>query len=379
MVIRRKAEVSKHNIQAFFELVRGGVWENEAHLSQYWVIDFDEVYRLAKEQSVVGLVAAGIEHVTDVKLPQNSVLPILSDVLLFEKRNKAMNYFIAELIEKMRDAGIYALLVKGQGIAQCYERPLWRACGDIDLLLSDDNYSKASFFLKKYSSHIDEELNYRKHISMIIDNWIVEIHGTLRSELGGRIDRIIDKMQEKIFYEGAVRSWMNGQSQIFMPKEDEDVVFIFCHILQHFFCGGIGLRQVCDWCRLLKIYHKEIDAKLLKSRLREAGLISEWKTFSALAVDTLGTPAEVIPLYSSSKKWSKKAEKVLAIILETGNFGHNLDVSYYEKYPFVIYKAISLWRNTKENFRHCLIFPKDATRIWFLRLLEGFRVAVRGK
>jgi len=70
--------VSKNNIQAFLELVRGGLWENEAHLSQYGVIDFDEVYRLAKEQSVVGLVAAGIEHVADVKLPQNSVLPLLS-------------------------------------------------------------------------------------------------------------------------------------------------------------------------------------------------------------------------------------------------------------------------------------------------------------
>lgn len=371
--------MSKNNIQAFLELVRGGLWENEAHLSQYGVIDFDEVYRLAKEQSVVGLVAAGIEHVSDVKLPQNSVFPLLSDVLLLEKRNKAMNYFIAELIEKMRGAGVYALLVKGQGIAQCYERPFWRVSGDIDLLLSDDNYSKASVFLKRLSSRIDEEINYRKHISMIIDNWIVELHGTLRSELGGRIDRVIDKMQEKIFYEGAVRSWMNGQSQIFMPKEDEDVVFIFCHILQHFFCGGIGLRQVCDWCRLLDTCHQKIDKKLLESRLRQAGIMTEWKVFAAMAVDKMGMRCETIPLYSSSKKWSRKANKAIAIILKTGNFGHNIDVSYYEKYPYIVYKAISLWRNTKENFRHFMIFPKDAIRIWFLRLFEGIRVAARGK
>lgn len=31
-----------------------------------------------------------------------------------------MNAFVAELIGRLKDAGINALLVKGQGIAQCY-------------------------------------------------------------------------------------------------------------------------------------------------------------------------------------------------------------------------------------------------------------------
>lgn len=75
----------------------------------------------------------------DVKVPKEILLQFIGQSLQLEQRNQAMNIFIAEIVDKMRIEGIYTLLVKGQGIAQCYERPLWRASGDVDLLLSQDN------------------------------------------------------------------------------------------------------------------------------------------------------------------------------------------------------------------------------------------------
>lgn len=141
--------------------------------------------------------------------------------------------------------------------------------------------------------------------------------------------------------------------------------------------GGIGLRQICDLCRLLWTFRSEIDRWLLYDRVRDMGILSEWETFAALAVDWLGMPKEAMPLYSAKKKWSQKAERVLSFILETGSFGHNRDKSYYEKYPVVVYKAISLWNNTRDSFRHLMIFPKDAFRVWVLRLREGVVQVVR--
>ena len=63
-----------NNQQAFFALMRAGLWEKEARLSLYNDIDFSEVYRIAEEQSVVGLVAAGLEHVADMRVPQQWAL-----------------------------------------------------------------------------------------------------------------------------------------------------------------------------------------------------------------------------------------------------------------------------------------------------------------
>lgn len=187
------------NQQAFFALMRAGLWEKEARLSLYNDIDFSEVYRIAEEQSVVGLVAAGLEHVADTRVPQQWALLFAGQTILLEQRNKSMNVFVAKLISKLRKEDIYTLLVKGQGLAQCYERPFWRACGDVDLLLSKDNYQRANIFLTPMASSVDEEKPYDMHLSMFIDSWEVELHGTIRSGLWRRLDSTLDAVQNSLF------------------------------------------------------------------------------------------------------------------------------------------------------------------------------------
>ena len=85
----------------------------------------------------MGLIAAGLEYVIDVKVPKEDLLSFAGYAVQLEQTNKAMNEFIAKIVKEMQRREIYTLLVKGQGIAQCYERPLWRACGDVDLFMSD--------------------------------------------------------------------------------------------------------------------------------------------------------------------------------------------------------------------------------------------------
>lgn len=367
------------NQQTFFALLRAGLWEQEVQLSRFESIDYASIYKLAEEQSVLGLVAAGLEYVSDVEPPKEVILQLVGQTLQIEQRNSTMNTFIEWLIEKLRSENIYAILIKGQGIAQCYEKPLWRACGDIDLFLSKENYDKAKALLVPKASEIEEEDKNRMHLAMTIDSFVVELHGTINGGISKRESLGLEKVKKDIFEGGAVRSWLNGQTQVFLPNADNDVIIVFTHILEHFFYGGIGLRQVCDWCRLLWTFRETIDKRLLEGRIREMGVMTEWKVFAALAVRDLGMPVEAIPLYSSDNKWLRKADKIRDIILETGNFGHNRDNRHYQKHSFLVYKAISLWLNTKDTFRHMMIFTMDAVRVWFYRLVEGISVAAKGK
>lgn len=378
---------SDKNIQVFFALVRAGLWadRDEFHVSAFKfqsTVDWEKVYQLAEEQSVQGLVLQGIDRfkiqTPSFKIPQEQLLQWIGEVQMMEQQNKAMNAFVARLIEKLRTEDVYALLVKGQGIAQCYERPLWRTCGDVDLLLSEDNYKKAKRVLSAYADSIDDENKRNCHIAMTIKEWTVELHGTLRSGLWKRIDRELDLVQRAVFWEGKVRSWLNGTTQVFLPHPDEDVIFVFSHILQHFYKEGVGLRQICDWCRLLWIYRDSLNHGLLESRIRKMGIMSEWKAFGSFAVDYLGMPRKVIPFYSTQKKWSEKAKRILSFIIETGSFGQNRDYSYYQKYPYVIYKAISLWKHLCDSMRYFLIFPNSSFKVLFRSLIVGFSVALRG-
>lgn len=366
------------NKKAFFELLRAGLYEKEARLSQFDNIDYAAILQLAEEQSVVGLVTAGLEHVTDVKVPQAWVLQFVGETLQIEQQNKDMNAFVARLIGQLRKEDIYALLVKGQGIAQCYERPLWRASGDVDLLLSDSNYEKAKSFLVPLADSQGKELVIFKHYGMTIKGWEVELHGTLCPRLTRRIDKAVDDAQHDVFYGGNVRSWANGNVQVFMPGPNEDIIFQITHILKHFYQGGIGLRQICDLSRFLWTYNTKIDEKLLEKRLQSMGIMSEWKALAAFAVEYLGTPENVIPLYSEDRKWKRKAERICQFVLEVGNFGHNRDTDT-SKYPFVIKKTISLWWRTADSFRHFFIFPMNSLKVWLHVIKTGLIVAASGK
>lgn len=368
-----------NNQQVFFALMRAGLWEKEVWLSQYNDFDFSEVYRIAEEQSVVGLVAAGLEHVADMRVPQQWALLFAGQTILLEQRNKSMNVFVEMLISKLRKEDIYTLLVKGQGLGQCYERPICRACGDVDLLLSKDNYQRAKIFLTPLASSVDEEKPYDMHLSMFIDSWEVELHGTIRSGLWRRLDRTLDAVQNSLFYEGKVRSWMNGYTQVFLPNQDEDVLIVFAHILQHFFRGGVGLRQISDWCRLLWKYKDSINNMLLETRIKNAGIMSEWKTFAALSVYYLGMPSEAIPFYDPSTHWSKKASKAMRYILSVGNFGHNRDNSLYQDQSYFKRKIKAVLRRFEDFFIHFNVFPVDAFRVLVVLLARGCKTALKGK
>ena len=351
-----------NNQKVFFELLRAGLWEKEVRLSLYKDIDFSAILKLADEQSVVGLVAAGQEHVVDVKVPQVWALQFAGQTIQLEQRNKAMNAYISKLIEKLRNEDIYTLLVKGQGIAQCYERPLWRACGDVDLYLSNDNYEKAKKLLLPIATNIEKEERRRLHLGMTVDGWVVELHGTMHTKLSRRMNRVADDVHSDLFFNGNVRSWNDNGAPVFLPSANNDVIIIFNHIINHFFLEGVGLRQICDWCRLLWTYRTDLDLRLLETRIRKMGLMTEWKAFYNLASRYLGMPDLGEGIMASDSRFDKQADRIMAFVLESGNFGHNRDVSYRAKNSAVLVNTITLWRRICDFANFTRVFPLDSPK-----------------
>jgi len=380
----------KNNQEAFFAILRAGLWEKDVQLSPYGKIDLKEIYHMAEEQSVVGLVAAGLNHVTDRKIPKIDFLQFLGVSTQTEDRNKAMNAFINELINDLRKKGIYTLLVKGQGVAQCYERPLWRASGDIDLYLNEDDFQKAKNYFRPLVDKFDPDNDYTKHINMHYGEWVIEIHANQSCALSSQINKMMSEIHKDIFYKGSVRSWNNNGKTVFLPSADNDAIIIFTHFLKHFYKGGVGLRQICDWCRLLYTYKETLNYGLLESRIRRAGLMSEWRAFGAYAVSYLGMPAQTMPLLDGRWKMvdgrcvidsrlMRKAKKINDFILEVGNFGHNRDTSYYGKYPFIVRKAFSFGVRVKDLIRHARIFPMDSIRFLFGMTIYSFKAVSHGE
>ena len=374
----KPSDVRKNSKDAFFALLRAGLWGDIpihgeggiVHDPLFKDVDWNEVYQLAQEQSVQGLVLQGIEsfriQVSDFKIPQMLLLQWIGEVQIIEQRNKEMNTYIAELIENLRESDVYAILVKGQGVAHCYEKPLWRCSGDIDLLLSNDNYNKAKSTLIPIASEVANENTTTKHQALVINGFDVELHGKMPFSLSKRVEEGIDEVLNDLFCRGHVRSWDCNGTQVFLPSPDNDVILVFTHFLHHFFIEGVGLRQICDWCRLLYTYKDSLDYELLESRIKAMGLMSEWKAFYALATKYLGMPEVSCFMFQDSgdSQWERKADRILELVLECGNFGHNKDLSYRTRYSGMTYKIVAAWRRLKDFAKLIPVFPMDAPRFY---------------
>jgi hypothetical protein len=359
--------MSGNSIHTFISLLGAGLWEKAVSFSS---LDIEQVYRLGSQQSVIGLLAAGLEHVTEAKAPKDITMQIMSTVISMEQRNLAMNAFNADLFQKMEAAGIKAFLVKGQGIAQCYERPLWRACGDVDLFLDEENYQKAKAVLIPTAKEVEQENVIKKHLGMTLGSHLVELHGAMHTDVSARIDAVVDEVQRDIFENRGVRFWDNDGTSIPLPSPDNDVIIIFTHFIGHFYVGGMGLRQISDWCRLLWTYKDEIDRDLLGKRLNAMKLMPEWKAFAAFAVELLDMPAEAMPFYNVSAKNTRRALRIQSLMLHTGNFGHNRDESYRRSASKLIVKIRVFFHRFGEFIRLFTIFPSNTPKFFVTYVID---------
>lgn len=367
----------------FLELVKVGLWGNRnLDIRIDNPTDWESICQLAQEQSVQGLVLQGIESFriqdSGFKIPQMLLLQWIGEVQMIEQQNKEMNAFIAEFIEKLRKEGINTILVKGQGVAQCYEKPLWRCSGDVDLFMSESNYERAKLLLQPMASHVDDEGISTKHLGMTIDGFVVELHGTLHGGLSSKVDGELDKVKNDTFDKGNVRSWNNNGVQVFLLGAENDVFYVFTHFLQHFYKEGVGLRQVCDWCRLLYTFKDSLNYELLEQRIKRTGLVSEWKAFYNLASRYLGMPDFGSRLMACDSRYDRKADRIMKFIMMSGNMGHNRD-SRYMKYPYLVRKCFSMSRRISDLINHARIFPLDSLRFFLRIMFNGLRSAMRGE
>ena len=205
----------------------------------------------------------------------------------------------------------------------------------------------------------------------------MELHGTLRGGISNRVNKTLDEIQKETFSGGEVKSWDNHGVTVFLMGVNNDALYVFAHFINHFYKDGVGLRQICDWCRLLWTYRNEIDADLIEKRIRQMGLLSEWRAFGAYAFEYLGMPKEAMPLYSPDKKWLKKAKRINKFVLSVGNMGHNRDNSYFQKYPYAIRKLVSMGRRVGDLINHTRIFPLNSFRFFPKIMINGLMSAMR--
>lgn len=351
--------------EVFFSLLKSALWGGKLDIEVGDVSrkELGRVVMMAKSQTVLGLIAHEImrrDEFANIFGPEHRerlTFMIQENYFLYQR----LNVVLLSIVSELRKHGIEPVLLKGQGISKYYPIPELRQCGDIDVYVGQENFQKSCEVIGAMSTPEDHQgdIPSLKHFHTRIGSAFIEIHRYTDVYFPHRYDLKYQKISDAGMSSDLVPLDF-GDTEIMTPSIDFNVFFIFNHFWHHFIADGVGLRQLCDWVRLLHVNYGKINLDYLSKVLCEMKLMKEWKIFGYIAVNTLGLPIEEMPFYD--QKYRKTAEKVLELIMLEGNFGKENMKGYNRPKGYVAGKLYSFIKRTERNFRVLRLFPFEAIR-----------------
>ena len=311
----------------FLELLRAGLWGGCPDVTLFQgEVNWKAIFKIAREQAVQVLVADGMEALPEHLAPKKeTIYKVAIRRTTNSLANKVQKSLINRITTLFNEEGIPSILLKGQGVAQNYQKPDSRMCGDIDIYVGMDNFHKACEILRREGAeeliHQDE---HEFHIAFDLDDKTIEVHKKSDVIHGRKLNDSLQKWTtihlDAKLADGTLPKWNNDGTLINIPDPTYNAFYIIHHAVRHMLGEGIGLRHVCDWMIFLHTHQDQIDTEELKAKLAEYKIATAWGQFGALATKYLGFPEEhlLVPPINQNES---KAELLLQHIFSTGNFG----------------------------------------------------------
>ncbi len=310
-------------LQQFFSLLRAGLWDNHTPDTSLFECDVNwkAIYKLSQEQTVVSVVWDGVEKLPFELRPDKALsFKWYGFVIRNEQTNRVINSKVVEIFNIYKSAGLHPILLKGAGIASLYRNPMRRGCGDIDVFVGGDEECEiANKAIENELQGINLNALGREHkhdyhtTLKLPDGLTIENHTKFTGHFTSAISRRFES-QLASWYPNNCGYANIAEHQIEVSPLAFNAQYVFIHMYRHFFSVGVGLRQICDWAVLIN----QLDNKDLEL----VGYKKGWQVMVGFLVEYLGVDPEKIPHFKGVN--SKKNKIVLDLVLEGGNFGHQL-------------------------------------------------------
>ena len=234
----------------FFELIQLSLGRRDCFSLCPSEKDWDELFELAKKQALVGVLFTGVERLPEEQRPPKDILlKWFAMTEMIEKENRRMNDIAVRVQERFLKDGFRSCILKGQGVATLYPKPLRRQSGDIDIWLEGERKHIIEYALGICKPK--KILWYHLDFTAVKDTE-VEVH-YMPSWM---FNLFTDRRLQAWFKEKGNEMFKNSNtlpngSLIHVPTQDFNIVYLLIHIYRHLFEEGIGLRQLMDYNFLL--------------------------------------------------------------------------------------------------------------------------------
>ena len=359
--------------ETYLAWVRYALWGGEIDVSHSGLDpeSLSAVLSLADRQKTRGLVFEA-ELRSNASISNETAAQMKKVLLQIFTSHQMLDATVARVFETLRQAGIPAVLLKGQGVARNYPDPQLRECGDIDIYVGPERLKEAVAALTPLADKVDDKM-LAHHWQLWIGQAEIELHKHTMFLPFYRRTRLYQALEAEGFHHDLVPLDFGGV-RVDTPEITFNAFYLFYHTWYHFVRGGVGLRQLCDWTLLLHAQKDSIDRERLHAMLKGMRLLAPWQLFGCIAVRDLGLQEAEFPFYEAD--CYDKSRRILGIILSEGNFGRGNKPRRERPKGYIAGKAWSLGIHTRRCLRILRIAPAEVCRSYRSILLRGFSVVI---
>lgn len=313
--------MNRKTIDNLFLLLQSALWQDGQFVKAMTDVDWKEIYELAKEQCLVGVMADSLRYIGEEQGLAEYKLQWLAYVIKLERKNQAMNVLIGKLFNMFTTHGLSPVLLKGQAFAANYPYPLHRQCGDIDVYFKQrKDCEKAVAWaskVDKVAAEASDNKRERKHFTFSLEREVVELHYYMCLFDNERLQQKLQAIIDEEFNTNPPFLVEIGGEQIEAVPPTLSILHQLLHISRHLLEAGIGLRQICDLALFLDRHCEEVNKERLNDYLRDLELEKVAKSLGYIMVHNLGLAEEKVPFGIDDSY----ADFILEEIFEGGNFG----------------------------------------------------------
>lgn len=286
--------------------------------------DWCALFRLARDHHVLPMVFEAVYRCPAIASADPALVTGVRNnarTIVIQQTVKTTEFL--QLFQRLLDAGITPMVVKGLVCRELYPMPDHRVSGDEDLLISPEQYPlcREVFFdcgmviadenAEKADSH---EIPFVKQGGQLY----IELHKSLfppESDAYGDLNRYFDGANGR-----AVTVTVMG-SPIRTLCPTDHLFYLICHAFKHFLHSGFGIRQVCDIVLFANRYGVQIDwaqvlenCRAIRADRFTAGLLR-------IGQDYLGFDPEAACLPECWSELTADPEHLLQDLLLSGVYG----------------------------------------------------------
>lgn len=336
---------------------------------------WNEIFRLAKKQALVGIMFEGVERLPQEQWPlRNVVLQWAMMAESIKRRNRQTTDVCLRLTEALDKDGFDTCILKGQanhvyydGLNSEHSLGLLRICGDVD----------AWIWPKEKTKHpVKSIIDYCQSKKILLS--LCHLHAEVKPVNGVPVEihfrpSFLNAPWSNLCFQKLFKSAVFENKEIDecgtikKLRVDYDLIFQMNHIYRHLLDEGVGMRQVLDFYMLLKAYWKEslvrdelMDGSALKRHVKACGM----GRFASALMYVLQKIFDM----DSSELLCVPSEHHGSFLLEemmlSGNFGH-YDVrmrTLEVKKGKLSYQLQKASRRFKRNLRFLSSYPEEV--IW---------------